>query len=169
MDAALARLVPVVAPALAAYSAGVGVLDGAYAALADFVGAPADYVKLFSLLILALPLAAPLPHLPPRAKHLANIAVSGIFMGPVLHIYGGYLQLLASAALTYVLVALGVGGRRMPWIVMFFQMGHLLVKSVLLRVLWPVLTRTRAATSCVSSATSPSLPWRSRRCRWSWS
>ena len=116
---------------LAAGSAFVGRIDSAYASLADLIGAPVDYVKLFSLLLASLPLAAPLPYLPAPVKHMASIVVSSFFMGPVLHIWSGFLQLLFSASVTYALVAFNVGGRRMPWVVFAFQMGHLTIKLVL--------------------------------------
>lgn len=125
---ALVRASEALGNSLLFWNASVGVLDGAYQSLADQVGAPVDYVKLFSLLLGSLPLAAPLPYLPTKVKHVTNIIVSWVFLGPVLHLYGGYAQLVASASLTYAIVAFGLGGRRMPWIVMCFQMGHLLTK-----------------------------------------
>lgn len=42
-----------------------------------------------------------------------------------MQLYHGYLQLLLTSLATYYLAKFRIGGRRMPWIVFVFQMGHL--------------------------------------------
>ncbi|SPO22271.1 related to ALE1 - broad-specificity lysophospholipid acyltransferase [Ustilago trichophora] len=101
-------------------------LESIFQPVADAAGAPIDYIKLFSCLLLAFPLAAVFPCLPsPTAKHLYSLLVSFIFLVPVLNLYSGFLQLVGSALLTYYICMFNVGGKNMGWLVFALQMGHL--------------------------------------------
>ncbi|KDN37996.1 MBOAT-domain-containing protein [Tilletiaria anomala UBC 951] len=98
--------------------------------LSSLSGTPVDYLKLFGLFLLSYPLAYPLPYLSPRAKHIANVVLSTFFLVPVMNLYSGYLQLLGTSLLTYVMVKYKVGGKRMPWLVFAGQMGHLTINHL---------------------------------------
>lgn len=101
-------------------------LESIFQPIADAAGAPIDYIKLFSCLLAAFPLAAVFPYLPsPAAKHLYSLAVSFIFLVPILNLYSGFLQLVGSALLTYYICMFKVGGKNMGWLVFALQMGHL--------------------------------------------
>ncbi|KAJ1033143.1 hypothetical protein NDA13_001141 [Ustilago tritici] len=101
-------------------------LESIFEPIADAAGAPIDYIKLFSCLLLAFPLAAVFPYLPsPAAKHLYSIGVSFIFLVPLLNLCSGFLQLVGSALLTYYICIFKVGGKNMPWLVFALQMAHL--------------------------------------------
>ncbi|CBQ70814.1 conserved hypothetical protein [Sporisorium reilianum SRZ2] len=101
-------------------------LESVFQPIADAAGAPVDYIKLFSCLLAAFPLAAAFPYLPsPAAKHLYSLAVSFVFLVPVLNLYSGFLQLVGSALVTYAICTFKVGGRNMAWLVFALQMGHL--------------------------------------------
>ncbi|SPC60598.1 related to ALE1 - broad-specificity lysophospholipid acyltransferase [Ustilago sp. UG-2017b] len=101
-------------------------LESIFEPIADAAGAPIDYIKLFSCLLLAFPLAAVFPYLPsPAAKHLYSIGVSFILLVPLLNLCSGFLQLVGSALLTYYICIFKVGGKNMPWLVFALQMAHL--------------------------------------------
>lgn len=101
-------------------------LESVFQPIADAAGAPVDYIKLFSCLVAAFPLAAVFPYLPsPAAKHLYSLIVSFIFFVPILNLYSGFLQLLGGALLTYAICTFKVGGKNMGWLVFGLQMGHL--------------------------------------------
>lgn len=87
--------------------------------------------QLITLLIIASPLAYPLPSLPSTAKHVVCLATSAFFFVGILDLQAGFLQLLGTSLITYFLAKLQLGGRKMPWIVFFFEMGHLTIKWVL--------------------------------------
>lgn len=96
--------------------------------LAVLTGTPVDYLKLFSIFLIAYPLAAPLPSLTPFQKHVANFSLATVFLVPIMGLYSGYLQLVATSLLTYYIAKFKVGKKRMPWIVFVLQMGHLTMK-----------------------------------------
>ena len=101
-------------------------LESIFQPVADAAGAPIDYIKLFSCLLAAFPLAAVFPYLPSAtAKHLYSLVVSFIFLVPILNLYSGFLQLVGSALLTYYICYFKVGGKNMGWLVFALQMGHL--------------------------------------------
>ncbi|CDR88121.1 related to ALE1-broad-specificity lysophospholipid acyltransferase [Sporisorium scitamineum] len=101
-------------------------LESVFQPVADAASAPVDYIKLFSCLLAAFPLAAMFPYLPsPAAKHLYSLVVSFIFFVPVLNLYSGFLQLVGSALVTYFICKFKVGGKNMGWLVFALQMGHL--------------------------------------------
>lgn len=102
------------------------VVDSIFQPIADAAGAPVDYIKLFSCLLAAFPLAAAFPYLPsPTSKHLYSLVVSFVFFVPILNLYSGFLQLIGSALLTYYICLFKVGGKNMGWLVFGLQMGHL--------------------------------------------
>ncbi|KAK0538807.1 Lysophospholipid acyltransferase [Tilletia horrida] len=101
-------------------------LDAAFDRLSAASGTPPDYVRLFTLFLAAYPLALPLSSLDPTQKHLYSLAVTTTFLGPIMRLWPGYGQLVATSLATYYVAKYKVGGRRMPWLVMFFQMGHLI-------------------------------------------
>lgn len=84
--------------------------------------------QLIVLLVIASPLAYPLPLLPATAKHVACILVSAFFFLGILNLYAGFAQLLTTSLLTYGLTTFKVGGKKMPWIVFWAEMAHLTVK-----------------------------------------
>ncbi|CAO1632355.1 unnamed protein product [Parajaminaea phylloscopi] len=98
--------------------------------LADAAGTPVDYVKLIFLLIISSPIAYPLPLLPASAKHVVCIATSAFFFLGILDLRLGFAQLLGTSLLTYFLAKYQVGGKRMPWIVFWAEMGHLTVNHL---------------------------------------
>ncbi|GAK64886.1 endoplasmic reticulum protein [Moesziomyces antarcticus] len=101
-------------------------LDAYFERVAGVAGAPVDYIKLFCCLLSAFPLASAFVHLPsPALKHVYSIAVAFTFLVPILHLYSGFLQLLASALVTYAICWFRVGGRNMGWLVFGMQMAHL--------------------------------------------
>ncbi|GAC96833.1 endoplasmic reticulum protein [Pseudozyma hubeiensis SY62] len=101
-------------------------LDAVFQPIADAAGAPVDYIKLFTCLLAAFPLASVFPHLPsPASKHLYSLLVSFTFLVPILNLYSGFLQLLGSALLTYAICTFKLGGKNMGWLVFALQMGHL--------------------------------------------
>ncbi|CAD6905391.1 unnamed protein product [Tilletia controversa] len=101
-------------------------LDNAFDSLAAISGTPPDYVRLFTLFLASYPLALPLASLSPTQKHIYSLAITTTFLGPVMRLWPGYAQLVATSLATYYIAKNNVGGRKMPWIVMFFQMGHLI-------------------------------------------
>ena len=101
-------------------------LESVFQPIADAAGAPVDYIKLFSCLLAAFPLAAVFPYLTnPSAKHIYSLAVSFVFLVPVLNLHTGFLQLVGSALVTYYICMFKVGGNNMGWLVFALQMGHL--------------------------------------------
>lgn len=80
------------------------------------------------MLLVAYPLAYPLPQLPPNVKHALSIGTSFLFVFGILNLHVGYLQLLGTTLATYFIAKFNVGGANMPWIVFAAQMGHLTVK-----------------------------------------
>lgn len=95
----------------------------------------ADHLKVIALLFLSIPLALIFPLLPPSTRsnlpHLFAFLPSVFFLWNVLRLRDGFVQLLASSLVTWVIVKLGVRekrGKRMPWVVFTFVMGHLAVK-----------------------------------------
>lgn len=84
--------------------------------------------QLISLLIVSSPIAYPLPLLPPLAKHLMCILTSAFFFIGILDLRLGFAQLLGTSLATYFIVMNKIGGKRMPWIVFWLEMGHLTVK-----------------------------------------
>ncbi len=51
--------------------------------------------------------------------------LSFLFLVPVMQLYSGYAQLLATSLATYYIAKFKIGGKRMPWLVFVLQMGHL--------------------------------------------
>ena len=101
-------------------------LESVFQPIADAAGAPVDYIKLFTCLLAAFPLAAVFPYLPSAtAKHIYSLTVSLLFFVPVLNLYSGFLQLVGSALLTYAVCTFKIGGKNMGWLVFALQMGHL--------------------------------------------
>ncbi|KAL9940289.1 hypothetical protein V8E36_000994 [Tilletia maclaganii] len=101
-------------------------LDNLFNNLSKASGTPPDYVRLFTLFLASYPLALPLSYLNPTQKHIYNLAVTSVFLGPIMRLWPGFAQLVATSIATYYIVKNNIGGRRMPWIVMFMQMGHLI-------------------------------------------
>lgn len=70
-------------------------------------------------MIVSFPLASIFVRLPasrPNLAHLFSLVVTTFFLWPFLSLGRGYLHLLISSAVTYVVVA-SVRSRHMPWIV----------------------------------------------------
>ncbi|KAE8233826.1 hypothetical protein CF326_g1132 [Tilletia indica] len=101
-------------------------LDSAFNKLSALSGTPPDYVRLFTLFLASYPLALPLSSLNATQKHIYSLAITTTFLGPIMQLWPGYAQLVATSLATYYIAKHKVGGKRMPWIVMFFQMGHLI-------------------------------------------
>ncbi|SNX82789.1 related to ALE1 - broad-specificity lysophospholipid acyltransferase [Melanopsichium pennsylvanicum] len=101
-------------------------LENIFSPIADAAGAPIDYIKLFTCLLLAFPLAALFPYIPSAPlKHLYSLSVSFVFLVPILNLYNGFLQLFGSALATYYICKLRIGGKNMAWLVFALQMSHL--------------------------------------------
>ncbi|KAK0544074.1 Lysophospholipid acyltransferase [Tilletia horrida] len=101
-------------------------LDSAFNRLSELSGTPPDYVRLFTLFLASYPLALPLSSLNPTQKHLYSLAITTVFLGPIMNLWSGYAQLIGTSLATYFIAKNKIGGKRMPWIVMFLQMGHLI-------------------------------------------
>ncbi|KAG6861485.1 hypothetical protein C0995_015912 [Termitomyces sp. Mi166 len=94
-------------------------MDALFLPLANAVGASVDQIKLISCLLVAYPLGSVFVRVPssqPALRHLFSIAVAAFFFFPVLKLYQGFFQLLASILLTYILAAYDKSAR-MPWLV----------------------------------------------------
>ncbi|KAG6833590.1 hypothetical protein H0H87_004217 [Tephrocybe sp. NHM501043] len=108
-------------------------MDALFLPLADAVGASVDQIKLISCLLIAYPLGSIFVRIPssqPTLRHLFSVAVALFFFFPVLKLYQGFFQLLASILGTYFLAAYDKS-YRMPWLVFVFVMGHLTVNHVI--------------------------------------
>lgn len=111
--------------------------DSLFTELSDVVGAPTDQLKvsirsyphththlahtpqlIFSLLV-AFPLGSIFVRLPsahPNVAHLFSIAISTVFLVPLLGLGGGMLHMLFSSLGTYAIVN-GMKDKNMPWVV----------------------------------------------------
>lgn len=94
-----------------------------------------DHIKLVLLLFLAVPLSLVYPYLPPSTKspvvHLYSIGLITIFCCFVLPWTRGFLELVASCVVTWLIVKIGVKqkwGGSMQWIVFAVALGHLTIK-----------------------------------------
>ncbi|KAF8075974.1 endoplasmic reticulum protein [Lyophyllum atratum] len=108
-------------------------MDALFVPLADLVGASVDQIKLISCLLIAYPLGSVFVRIPsskPGLRHLFNIVVAIFFFFPVLKLYSGFFQLLASILGTYFIARYDTSSR-MPWIVFIFVMGHLTINHVI--------------------------------------
>ncbi|WOO80133.1 Lysophospholipid acyltransferase [Vanrija pseudolonga] len=103
--------------------------DALFDRVSEAAGAPADQCKLIFSMLVSFPLASIFVRLPasrPNLAHLFSLVVSTFFLWPFLGLGRGYLHLLISSAVTYVVVA-SVRSKHMPWIVFVLTMGHLTV------------------------------------------
>ncbi|XAO23955.1 hypothetical protein I312_102744 [Cryptococcus bacillisporus CA1280] len=106
--------------------------DPLFTALSKVVGAPTDQLKLIFSLLVAFPLGSIFVRLPsahPNVAHLFSIAISTVFLAPLLGLGEGMLHMLFSSLGTYVIVN-SMRGKSMPWVVFAFVMGHLLFNLV---------------------------------------
>lgn len=108
-------------------------MDAFFLPLAELVGASVDQIKLISCLLIAYPLGSLFVRIPatqPALRHLFNIAVALFFFFPVLKLYSGFFQLLASIIGTFIIAKVDRSSR-MPWVVFVFVMGHLTINHVI--------------------------------------
>nr|KIR50417.1 lysophospholipid acyltransferase [Cryptococcus bacillisporus CA1280] len=106
--------------------------DPLFTALSKVVGAPTDQLKLIFSLLVAFPLGSIFVRLPsahPNVAHLFSIAISTVFLAPLLGLGEGMLHMLFSSLGTYVIVN-SMRGKSMPWVVFAFVMGHLLFNHI---------------------------------------
>lgn len=108
-------------------------MDALFLPLADLVGASVDQIKLITCLLIAYPLGSLFIRVPssqPALRHLFSITVALFFFFPVLKLYSGFFQLLASILGTYFIAKYDTSSR-MPWVVFVFVMGHLTINHVI--------------------------------------
>ncbi|KDQ65032.1 hypothetical protein JAAARDRAFT_28695 [Jaapia argillacea MUCL 33604] len=108
-------------------------MDALFVPLASAVGASVDQVKLITCLLVSYPLGSLFIRVPsssPNLKHLFNLSIALFYFLPVLNLWTGFAQLLASTMGTY-FIAKYVQGPRMPWIAFTFVMGHLLINHII--------------------------------------
>ncbi|THH12341.1 hypothetical protein EW145_g8 [Phellinidium pouzarii] len=108
-------------------------MDALFRPLADALGASVDQVKLISCLLISYPLGSVFIRLPSgnhAVKHLFNIAVTLFYMVGMLGIWSAVAQLLVSILVTF-FIAKNVQGSKMPWIVFWFTMAHLMVNHII--------------------------------------
>ncbi|KAF8227989.1 MBOAT-domain-containing protein [Tricholoma matsutake] len=108
-------------------------MDALFLPVAQLVSASVDQIKLISCLLIAYPLGnlfVRIPSTQPALRHLFSITIALFFFFPVLKLYSGFFQLLASIIGTY-LIAKVDRSSRMPWVVFVFVMGHLTVNHVI--------------------------------------
>ncbi|OBZ76121.1 Lysophospholipid acyltransferase [Grifola frondosa] len=108
-------------------------MDALFVPLAEATGASIDQIKLISCLLISYPLGSVFIRIPssrPDLKHLFSIVITLFYFLPVLRMWTGFLQLLASAIGTYVIAA-NIEDPNMPWIVFAFTMGHLTINHVI--------------------------------------
>ncbi|KAL8279887.1 hypothetical protein RQP46_007737 [Phenoliferia psychrophenolica] len=104
---------------------------------AALTGASPAQLKLIGLMFLSLPLSCVFPYLPADpslAPHLFAALPSVVFLCLVLDLKHGFVQLLASSVLSWLIVKLGVKykmGQAMPWTIFAFTMGHLIVNHTI--------------------------------------
>lgn len=94
-----------------------------------------DQIKLILLLFLSVPLSLLYPHLPSSntsiLPHLVSFLPSVLYLCFILDLKYGFLQLLVSCLITWVIVDRGVKnkeGKSMCWKVFTVVMGHLAIK-----------------------------------------
>ncbi|KAH9938493.1 MBOAT, membrane-bound O-acyltransferase family-domain-containing protein [Fomitopsis serialis] len=108
-------------------------MDALFIPLAAAVGASLDQVKLISCLLVSYPLGSIFIRLPvsqPNLRHVFNVAVTSIYLLPILNMGAAYFQLLADILFTYY-VAAYVRTSKMPWIVFGTIMSHLVLNHVI--------------------------------------
>ncbi|KAG7096611.1 hypothetical protein E1B28_004028 [Marasmius oreades] len=108
-------------------------MDALFAPLVEATGASTDQIKLIVCLLFAYPLGSLFIRVPsqkPGLRHMFSIAVTMFFLLSLFKMYSGTLQLLADILVTY-FVAKWNTGPKMPWIIFFFALGHLMVNHVI--------------------------------------
>ncbi|KAL8287422.1 hypothetical protein RQP46_003280 [Phenoliferia psychrophenolica] len=100
-------------------------------------GTPPDQLRLVGLLLFSIPLSLLFPYLPADPSYLPHLyaALPGVyFLCGVLDLRRGFVELLASAVVAWLVIRHGVRnkkGREMPWMVFGAAMGHLVANDVL--------------------------------------
>ncbi|KZT72694.1 MBOAT-domain-containing protein [Daedalea quercina L-15889] len=112
-------------------------MDALFVPLAAAVGASLDQVKLISCLLVSYPLGSIFIRLPvsrPNIRHAFNVAVTSIYLLPILNMGTAYFQLLGDILFTYY-VAAYVKSSKMPWIVFGTIMSHLTLNHIIRAIL----------------------------------
>ncbi|KAH9927125.1 MBOAT-domain-containing protein [Epithele typhae] len=108
-------------------------MDALFVPIADATGASVDQIKLISCLLFSYPLGSLYIRIPashPELKHIFSIFISFFYLIPVLWLWGGALQLLASVVGTYYIVKKNQS-KSMPWLVFALTMAHLTVTHII--------------------------------------
>lgn len=81
-------------------------LDQIYDGVSSQIGTAPDQLKVISMLLASIPLAAVLPHFPAKSNlmHIYSIILSYIFHTQILHLYSGFQQLLGQSIGTWLAV-----------------------------------------------------------------
>ncbi|TFK92967.1 MBOAT-domain-containing protein [Polyporus arcularius HHB13444] len=108
-------------------------MDAFFEPIADATGATVDQIKLIFCLLFSYPLGSLYIRIPtshPELKHIFSIAVTFFYLGPILGLWGGAVQLLVDIVGTYY-IAQRVQTKSMPWLVFAFTMGHLTISHII--------------------------------------
>ncbi|KAK9897212.1 MBOAT-domain-containing protein [Cystobasidium minutum MCA 4210] len=107
-------------------------LDDVYDGLSGQIGTPPDQLKVISMLLAAIPLAAVMPYFPPKSNliHVYSIILSYIFHTQVLHLNSGFQQLVGQSIGTWLAVKYcRATKKRKPWFWAIF-IGNMAVLTV---------------------------------------
>ncbi|KAI0736106.1 MBOAT, membrane-bound O-acyltransferase family-domain-containing protein [Fomitopsis betulina] len=108
-------------------------MDALFVPLAMVVGASVDQIKLISCLLFSYPLGSIFIRLPvsrPNLRHAFSLAVTSIYLLPIMNMWSAYIQLLADVLVTYY-VAAYFKSSKMPWVVFGIIMSHLTLSHVI--------------------------------------
>ncbi|KAL1921897.1 uncharacterized protein VTP21DRAFT_10539 [Calcarisporiella thermophila] len=114
-------------------------LDSYFDAYSDSLGVPADHLRLVVVILATYPLSLLFRCLPnsPLLKHLFSIVTTTYFFVAFFRQYIGFLHILVSSLVTYLIVY----ARRDKWaprIVFVFTMGHMAISHIIRQIKGPL-------------------------------